>query len=87
MPTNVWYIPKLSRNLFSVGRFTKDVAPMTFDTSACFVNLNGQKWKVGERAGKGLFQLSMTLVKPELANISSAAAVNLRAGESYLWHL
>uniref|UniRef100_H3H9M9 CCHC-type domain-containing protein n=1 Tax=Phytophthora ramorum TaxID=164328 RepID=H3H9M9_PHYRM len=23
--TNVWHIPKLSRNLFSVGRFTKDV--------------------------------------------------------------
>ena len=55
MPTNVWYIPKLSRDLFSVGRFTKDVAPMTFNTSACFVNLSGQKGKVGECAGKGLF--------------------------------
>ena len=55
MLTNVLYIPKLSRNLFSVGPFTKDVAPMTFNTSACFVNLNGQKWKVGECAGKGLF--------------------------------
>ena len=41
--TNGWYIPKLSRNLFSVGRFTKDVALMTFNTRPCFVNLNGQK--------------------------------------------
>ncbi|KAF1334706.1 Integrase catalytic core protein, partial [Globisporangium splendens] len=31
--TNVWHIPKLTRNLFSVGRFTKDVAPMMFDIS------------------------------------------------------
>uniref|UniRef100_A0AAV1TQA7 CCHC-type domain-containing protein n=1 Tax=Peronospora matthiolae TaxID=2874970 RepID=A0AAV1TQA7_9STRA len=29
--TNVWHIPKLSRNLFSVGRFTKDVATLKFD--------------------------------------------------------
>uniref|UniRef100_A0AAV1TVP6 Retrovirus-related Pol polyprotein from transposon TNT 1-94-like beta-barrel domain-containing protein n=1 Tax=Peronospora matthiolae TaxID=2874970 RepID=A0AAV1TVP6_9STRA len=28
--TNVWHIPKLSKNLFSVGRFTKDVGPVTF---------------------------------------------------------
>ena len=34
------------------------------------VNLNGQKWKGVERAGKGLFQLSITPVKPELANIA-----------------
>ena len=48
--TNVWHIPKLTRNLFSVGRFTKDAAPMTFDTSVCHVNRKGQKWKIGERA-------------------------------------
>ena len=41
--TNVLYIPKLSRNLFSVGRFTKDVSPMTFNTSVCFVLLKNLK--------------------------------------------
>lgn len=35
----VWHIPKLSRNLFSVGRFTKDVAPVTFDNKCCSVQL------------------------------------------------
>ncbi|NJI21344.1 hypothetical protein HBJ00_22205, partial [Aeromonas veronii] len=34
--TNVWHIPKLSRNLFSVGRFTKDVGPVTFESDGCF---------------------------------------------------
>ncbi|KAF1328946.1 Gag-pol polyprotein, partial [Globisporangium splendens] len=85
--TNVRHIPKLTRNLFSVGRFTKDVAPMTFDTSVCYVNLKGQKWKVGERAGKGLFKLCMTPVKTELARVASAAADIPRTGKSYLWHL
>ena len=28
--TTVWYIPKLSRSLFSVGRFAKDVGTVTF---------------------------------------------------------
>ncbi|KAF1316242.1 Integrase catalytic core protein, partial [Globisporangium splendens] len=85
--TNVWHIPKLTRNLFSVGRFTKDVAPMTFDTSVCYVNLKGQKWKVGERAGKGLFKLCMTPVKTESARVASAAVDIPRTGKSYLWHL
>ena len=31
--TNVWNIPKLTRNLFSINRFTKKVAPVTFDAS------------------------------------------------------
>jgi len=39
--TNVWHIPKLSRNLFSVGRFTKDVAPVTFDGNGCVTLLKG----------------------------------------------
>uniref|UniRef100_A0AAV1V4P0 Retrovirus-related Pol polyprotein from transposon TNT 1-94-like beta-barrel domain-containing protein n=1 Tax=Peronospora matthiolae TaxID=2874970 RepID=A0AAV1V4P0_9STRA len=84
---NLLYVPKLSRNLFSARMFTKDVVPMTVNTSSCFVDHIGQKWKVCERSGNGLFQLIMTPVKPELAYITSVAAVNLQAGMSYLWHL
>ena len=36
MLTGVWHIPKLSRILFSVGRFTKDVGPVTFERDGCF---------------------------------------------------
>ncbi|KAF1332517.1 reverse transcriptase, partial [Globisporangium splendens] len=71
--TNVWHIPKLTRNLFSVGRFTKNVAPMTFDTSVCYVNLKNQKWKIGERAGEGLFKLCMTPAQAESASVASAS--------------
>ncbi|KAG6613804.1 Retrovirus-related Pol polyprotein from transposon TNT 1-94 [Phytophthora cinnamomi] len=84
--TNVWHIPKLSRNLFSVGRFTKDVGPVTFESDGCFTETKGLKWKLGARGGKGLFKLSMTPVMPDEANVASSKD---REGDttSYLWHL
>ena len=36
---SVWHISKLTRNLFSVGRFTKYVAPVNFDASACYADI------------------------------------------------
>ena len=36
--TTVWHIPKLSRNLFSVGRLAKDVGPATFECDRCFAD-------------------------------------------------
>uniref|UniRef100_A0AAV1V9B4 Retrovirus-related Pol polyprotein from transposon TNT 1-94-like beta-barrel domain-containing protein n=1 Tax=Peronospora matthiolae TaxID=2874970 RepID=A0AAV1V9B4_9STRA len=63
--TNVWHIPKLSRNLFSVGRFTKDVGRVTFTKDGCYGEAKGTKWKIGAREGKGLFKLQMTPVAPE----------------------
>ncbi|KAG2758603.1 hypothetical protein Pcac1_g29276 [Phytophthora cactorum] len=84
--TNVWYIPKLSRNLFSVGRFTKDVGPVTFESDGCFAETKGLKWKLGAREGKGLFKLCMTPMMPDEANVASSKD---RKGDttSYLWHL
>uniref|UniRef100_H3GZY1 CCHC-type domain-containing protein n=1 Tax=Phytophthora ramorum TaxID=164328 RepID=H3GZY1_PHYRM len=84
--TNVWHIPKLSRNLFSVGRFTKDVGPVTFESDGCFADKKGLKWQLGAREGKGLFKLCMTPMMPDEAN---AASSKDRQGDttSYLWHL
>ncbi|KAG6578193.1 Gag-Pol polyprotein [Phytophthora cinnamomi] len=84
--TNVGHIPKLSRNLFSVGRFTKDVGPVTFESDGCFTETKGLKWKLGAREGKELFKLSMTPVMPDEANVASSKD---RKGDttSYLWHL
>uniref|UniRef100_A0AAV1VCM9 Retrovirus-related Pol polyprotein from transposon TNT 1-94-like beta-barrel domain-containing protein n=1 Tax=Peronospora matthiolae TaxID=2874970 RepID=A0AAV1VCM9_9STRA len=71
--TNVWHIPKLSRNLFSVGRFTKDVGPVTFTKDGCYGEAKGTKWKIGAREGKGLFKLQMTPVAPEQANAAKSS--------------
>ena len=82
----VWHIPKLSRNLFSVGRFTKDVGPVTFESDGCFVKAKGMQWKLGAREGKGLFKLCMTPVNTDEANVTSSSGCHGDTN-SYLWHL
>ena len=84
--TNVWHIPKLSRNLFSVGRFTKDIGSVTFEVDGCFAETKGLKWKLGAREGKGLFKLCMTPLLPDEVHMASS---NGCKGDttSYLWHL
>ena len=79
-------IPKLSLNLFSVGRFTKEVEPVTFETNGCFAETKGVKWKLGAREGKGLFKLCMTPEEPNEANVSSSNDCK-RGAEPYVWHL
>ena len=83
---NVWHILKLTRNLFSVGRFTKDVVAVTFDTSTCYADFKSQKWKIGERARKGPFKLCMTPVQVKSACVASESK-DPQMSRSYLWHL
>ena len=61
----VWHILKLSRNLFSVGRVTKDVGPVTFESDGCFVKVKKLQWKLGAREVKGLFKLCMTPISTD----------------------
>ena len=84
--TSVWHIPQLSRNLFSVGRFTKDVGPVTFEQDGCFAEVKGLRWKLGVREGKGLFKLCMKPLLVDEANVTSSLGCH---GDttSYLWHL
>ena len=84
--TGVWYIPTLSRNLFSVGRFTKDVGAVTFEDEGCFAEAKGLKWKLGDREGRGLFKLCMTPIMTNEANVTRSLGCH---GDttSYLWHL
>ena len=86
MLRGVWHIPKLSRNLFSVGRLTKVVGPVTFESDGCFVKAKGMQWKLGAREGKMLFKLCMMPVSTDEANVTSSSGCH---GDttSYLWHL
>ena len=53
--TGLWHIPKLQRNLFYVGRFTKDVGTVTFESYGCFAQAKSLKWRLGTLKGKGIF--------------------------------
>ena len=59
---------------------------MTFDTSTFYANFKNQKWKIGERAGKGLFKLCMVPVQVESACVASEFK-DVKMSKSYLWHL
>ena len=48
-----------------------NVAPVTFDASACNAEIKNQKWKIGEHADKGLLKLCMTSVQAESAKLAS----------------
>ena len=76
--TGVWHIPKLTRNLFSFGRFTEDVGPVTIESDGCFAQAKSVTWQLGARMGKGLFKLCMTPIMPDEANVSSPKAVKCR---------
>uniref|UniRef100_A0AAV1UYL3 Uncharacterized protein n=1 Tax=Peronospora matthiolae TaxID=2874970 RepID=A0AAV1UYL3_9STRA len=84
--TGVWHIPKLTRNLFSVGCFTKDIGHVTFESDGCFAQSKSVKWQLGTRKGKGLFKLCMTPLMSDEANVSSSTGFN-GTNRSYLWHL
>lgn len=84
--TNVWQIPKISRTLFFVGCFTKDVGPVVFDKEGCFAETKGAKLKIGVREGKEFFKLHMTPVFQDEANVVKPLAHNEDI-ISYLWHL
>uniref|UniRef100_A0AAV1TPQ4 GAG-pre-integrase domain-containing protein n=1 Tax=Peronospora matthiolae TaxID=2874970 RepID=A0AAV1TPQ4_9STRA len=81
----VWHIPKLTRNLFSVGRFTKDIGLVTFESDGCFAKSKSVKWQLGTRKGKGLFRLCMTPLMPDEENVLSSTGFN-GTNRPYLWH-
>ena len=84
--TGVWHIPKLTRNLFSVERFTKDVGSVTFESEGCLSQAKSVKWQLGARMGKGLFKLCVTPIMPDKTNVSSSNSCKMYT-TSCLWHL
>lgn len=80
---DVWFIPRLSRNLFSVSQFTTQDSTVSFEKNLCVMEKKGMKLAIGERFGKGLYKLKMAPVEPAnaMANLSEAK-INL----SKLWH-
>uniref|UniRef100_A0AAV1UA25 Integrase catalytic domain-containing protein n=1 Tax=Peronospora matthiolae TaxID=2874970 RepID=A0AAV1UA25_9STRA len=78
--TGVWHIPKLTRNLFSVGRFTKDIVPVTFESDGCFAQSKSVKWQLATCKGKGLFKLCVTPLMLDEAKVSSSTDPIVKKG-------
>lgn len=58
---NVWYVPKISRNLFSIGQAMEKGFGFWADRGGCVFKKNGIVRLTGKRNVKGLFILDMCL--------------------------
>lgn len=86
---NVWHVPRLSRNLFSVARFARDVGPITFETNKkCAATLKGSVWTIGTRVKKGLFKRNMTPIIGGKSGANAFATSDSNStAKSHIWHL
>ena len=82
---DVWYIPKLGRNLLSVSKLAKHVDKIVFRGKMCLMEKSGKWFDIGDCVGKGLYILSMKPIDQD----TTENEANIRASkynESQLWH-
>ena len=84
--TGVWNIPKLTRSLFSVGRVTKDVRPVTFESYASYGKAKYVNCQLFACMGMVRFMLCMTPLKLGEATVSSWKG-HSEDTTFQLWHL
>ncbi|KAK9688319.1 hypothetical protein QE152_g35632 [Popillia japonica] len=66
---NVWYVPKIGRNLFSIGQTMKKGFLFSANQNGCIFKKDGTVKTVkvrGKRTTKGLFVLDMQVCLPEI---------------------
>ena len=76
--SNVHFVPKLTKNLLSVGTMTTKGAEVLFDNDKCIVHKDGRSITIGHAVGKKLYLLN---------NVRDQATfVNNAVPSSELWH-
>lgn len=80
---NVWYVPEISRNLFSIGQAMEKGFVFEANRRVCVFKKDGIVRLIGNRNTKGLFVLEMCVCLPNyVAQVYSATA----AETVQLWH-
>lgn len=79
---NVWYVPNISRNLFSIGQTISKGFEFRANGSKCEFLKNGEVRLCGKRTAKGLYELNMSVCKPEINQVLAAT----HADTLQLWH-
>lgn len=80
---NVWYVPKIGRNLFSIGQTMKKGFVFSASQDGCVFKKDGIVKLMGKRNHKGLFVLAMQVCLPVIA-----AEVHIASSKESLqmWH-
>lgn len=80
---NVWYVPKIGRNLFSIGKTMDKGFEFKANRDSCIFVKNGTVRLVGKRTPRGLYILKLRACKPECsAEVFVASATETLQ----LWH-
>jgi len=82
---DVWYIPKLGRNLLSVSKLAKHVDKIVFRGKMCLMEKSGKWFDIGDCVEKGLYMLSMKPIDQDMTE-NEANICASKYNESQLWH-
>ncbi|GFX70937.1 retrovirus-related Pol polyprotein from transposon TNT 1-94 [Trichonephila clavipes] len=81
--TEVWYVPDISRNLFSISQTLKKVFKFQLTKNECCLLRDHRVIMKGVRTVHGLYALEMRVLHPE---ISAEVCVALADQSLQLWH-
>ncbi|KAG8172649.1 hypothetical protein JTE90_009811, partial [Oedothorax gibbosus] len=81
--TNVWYVPEVGRNLFSISETISKGYKFEADMKGCWFTRHEKVQLVGKPTTKGLYALEMCVIVPEVA-----AEIYVASSEesAQVWH-
>lgn len=65
--TDVWFVPKISRNLFSISQNVEKGFKFMADESGCQFKKNGETKMIGRKTERELYVLNMRVKIPDVA--------------------
>lgn len=81
--TNVWFVPDISRNLFSISKTVDKGFSFEVNQSGCCFKKNGVPRLTGNKTSKGLYALKMKVCMPE---VSAEVFIASEEHTLQLWH-
>ncbi|GBO19891.1 hypothetical protein AVEN_240191-1 [Araneus ventricosus] len=63
--SDVWFVPEVSRNLFSLSRAVDKGYDFKVDKNGCYLSKDGRVRLAGKRPSRGLYALKLKVLMPE----------------------
>ncbi|CAD7080035.1 unnamed protein product [Hermetia illucens] len=84
---NVLYVPKIRKNLFSVGVCTDKGFDVLFKGKLVTINLDGEAFDVGVQQDNQIYRMLFKVRKPSVAREANVSTVNLRVWHERMGHV
>ena len=84
---NVLYVPKIRKNLFSVGVCTEKGFDVLFKGKLVTINRDGEIFGVGVQQDNQIYRMLFRVKKPSVAREANVSTVNLRVWHERMGHV